>query len=92
MFERVKKYVEIVPQDIDTKKYKTKKWFVLIRGVDIAGEIIWYGGWRKYVFEQYEAHSFYDWDFLRYIADFCEAQTQAHYGKFPIRPPYNPKP
>lgn len=81
MTNRVDKYIKIVPQDIDPKRYKTKKWFVLGRDGGIIGEIYWYGGWRKYVFEVYNAHDFFDWDFMQMVADFCEIETKKQLEK-----------
>ncbi len=43
---------------------------------DVPGIIKWNGGWRKYVY--YSGEAYYDWQCLRQIADFIEAQTLIH--------------
>lgn len=56
----------------------TKIWEVVntMGNDDSIGIVRWHGPWRKYVYEC--SASFYDWDCLRYIADFVERQTMEH--------------
>lgn len=78
---RAKKYVRFVEQK-NQKDKKTKVWHIIgVRDGDVAGLIKWAGNWRKYVFYidgMDGADSYYDWDCLRLIADFCEAATKDH--------------
>lgn len=58
----------------------TKIWYVVntMSGQDDQiGYIRWHGAWRKYVY-QVPDESFYDWECLRFIADFIEARTIEH--------------
>lgn len=86
MSNRTAQYVEIVP--VSNPGKLTRRWEVRnIKGPkdDIPGEIRWYGGWRKYVY--HSNWTYYDWDCLRMIADFCEAATKDHLqGKRPTKP------
>lgn len=62
---------------------KTKIWCVVnTMGelYDECGYIRWHGPWRKYVFQSPD-DSFFDWDFLRLVADFCETKTAEHMAK-----------
>ena len=74
--KRLDKYIRL--EQFGDKTKKTKKWLVLSKEV-CCGEIKWYGGWRKYVYFHNKGHS--DWDFLRYIADFCEQETLKQLNK-----------
>jgi len=64
-----------------SKTGKTKVWKVMEPREEYEiGYIKWYGAWRCYVFEPL-AHTVYEKDCLRFIADFCEAQsTKARQG------------
>lgn len=55
---------------------KTNVWAVTGKGGpnNGIGYIKWHGAWRKYVY--YSDEAFYDWDCLRYIAEFCENVTK----------------
>lgn len=77
--ESVKKYIEFRPAGT-SKTGLTKIWHVVnpTRYDDQLGVIRWAGNWRKYVFEQ-SGTVYYDWDCLRVIADFIEAQTKDYY-------------
>lgn len=81
MIKRLDKYIKIV----EDKKHtgKTKLWWIcLAADGEVVGTVKWYGGWRKYVYHYARQDTgFYDWDFMRTIADFCEEQTLKHYGK-----------
>lgn len=81
MPKRLDKYIKIVEKPHHVGK--TKIWYVcLADGGEVVGTIKWYGGWRKYVYHyQRNDVGFYDWDFMRWMADFCEEQTLKHYGK-----------
>ena len=57
----------------------TRRWLVVntIKPEDdCIGVIRWHGAWRKYVYEC--DSSFYDWECMRLIADFIEAETIDH--------------
>jgi len=77
--ESVKKWVDIFPMN-NSLTGKTKTWGVKsYRDNSSIGIIKWNGAWRKYVYQSDEAY--YDWDCLRYIADFCEVATKEHRKK-----------
>lgn len=73
--ESVKKWVSIELLGTSPSG-KTNIWLVSGKNGadDQIGYIKWHGPWRKYVYFSDEA--FYDWDCLRYIADFCEIATK----------------
>lgn len=74
---RVEKYIsfrEISPLP------KTKRWEVWLKELEVIGIIKWRGNWRKYAVELYGA-AYYDWDCLRFMADFCERETLKQLGK-----------
>lgn len=57
---------------------KTRRWDVInIRTQEVAGEIQWYGGFRKYVFFP-EDDCFFDHDCLELIAGFLKVQMQTY--------------
>lgn len=73
---RASQYVSFVP--VPNPGKKTKVWNVIgYRDGDDIGIIKWAGNWRKYVY-YIQSDSYYDWDCLRLIADFCEAATKDH--------------
>ena len=54
---------------------KTKIWRVMDPREEYEiGQIKWYGAWRCYAFEPF-AYTIYEKDCLRFIADFCEAES-----------------
>lgn len=74
MNERLKKYIEI--RELPRPGKKTKAWIIYLRAnMEEIGIIKWHGGWRKYVLHHYQG-GFYDWDYLRAMADFCEYATK----------------
>lgn len=76
--DSVKKYITF--EEAGTSPTgKTKIWRVLSVSDDEIGYIKWHGAWRKYVY--FTSNSFYDWDCLRLIADFCEVATKEHRRK-----------
>lgn len=77
--KRLAKYIGIEEQPNVGKR--TKIWQIYNRGtMDICGYVKWYGGWRKYIFETVDRERIYDWEFLRFVADYCESQTKQHYN------------
>ena len=78
MNARLTKYIEFEQEDY---KGKTKKWvFWNKKDGHICARVYWYGGWRKYVVELY-GNGFYDWGFLRMLAEFSEQETLKQLGK-----------
>ncbi len=63
-----------------SKSGLTKIWHVIntMQDDQLCGTIRWHGAWRKYVFDDSNEPGFYDWDFLRYVADFIETKTLEH--------------
>lgn len=71
------KFVEVNVRD----GRRTSVWAVLsLDGSKKLGHVSWYGAWRKYSFMPY-GMTVFEQECLRYIADFCEAQTKAHRSK-----------
>ena len=68
------KYIDFY-YDRPSKSGKTKIWAVVTYEDDCLGEIRWMGRWRSYAFYP-DAHTIYEQDCLRKIADFCEEQTK----------------
>ena len=78
MNKRLAKYLEWV--ELDNYPKKTKRWHLVAMDGPV-GCVRWYGGWRKYVFETFNANDFFDWECLRMIAEFCEQETLKQLGK-----------
>ena len=77
---RVEKYIRIDDEQ-PSKTGKTKVWRVFnFYKNQVCGYIQWYGGFRRYCFLPLNDFIF-DNDFLRLVADFCEARTRDHYGR-----------
>lgn len=80
MTERLKKYIGV--EEEENPKKKTKIWTIYNKRTQyICGVIKWSGAWRKYVFETGSRPSIYDWDFLRFVAGFCEVETKKQLNK-----------
>lgn len=61
-----------------SKSGKTKIWWVVNETTGQGcGHIRWHGAWRKYVYDT-EDGGYFDWEFLRLVADFIEAKTLEH--------------
>lgn len=76
---RAEKYIKIEEAG-RSKTGLTSRFEVRMIGSNAsAGEITWYGGWRKYVFHP-EDGSFYDKDALQLIAEFCARATNEQLG------------
>jgi hypothetical protein len=64
------------PQPPDAK---TKRWAVVAKeGGHKLGDIRWYGPWRQYTFQPV-AHTVFERQCLRDLADFCDNETLAHF-------------
>lgn len=72
--ERIQKYITIDgPYKVNGRK--TDTWYVKLKATgEVVGTIKWYGGWRKYAFFDVDGN-YYDSDFMRLIADFCDNAT-----------------
>jgi hypothetical protein len=77
MKRRIDKYISFHDAGLSPTG-KTRRWNVHCLG-EKFGDIRWYGGWRKYVF-QHDAEGFMDSDCLQVIAEFCIARTKEHYA------------
>lgn len=77
---RLLKYIRI--EEVPNEGKRTKIWVIFNKRTDeICGHIKWYGGWRKYIFETVDRERIYDWEFLRWVAGWCENETKMHYEK-----------
>ncbi len=66
-------------QCTESKNHKTRVWRVVAKqGNQPLGLVLWYSGWRKYVFAP-DTGSEYEQDCLRDIAEFIESATREHY-------------
>lgn len=73
--KRVDKYIRIEESGASPTG-KTRRWKVLCRN-EVIGGILWYGGWRKYVFQATDV-GFYDEDFMYKVGLFCGMRTREH--------------
>ena len=68
-----------IGQYLDVKKLpqppnrKTAKWQILTKRGDILGLVVWYSGWRQYIFQP-AANTDYSFGCLKDIANFIKQQ------------------
>lgn len=76
-YQHVEEWIKFVPMGTSASG-KTEVWYVVNtrEDGDPIGIVKWSGSWRKYVY--HTGPSYYDWDCLRLIADFCETKTNEH--------------
>lgn len=79
MSKRIDKYVEILDLGITPGKKTRVLQVLLAQNRKPIGEILWYGGWRKYVFLSYEGNVYYDSDLMHLVAERCDLETKRQY-------------
>ena len=67
------KYIDFEPAG-KSASGKTKLWDVISHEEDVLGQVKYHPHWRRYAFYP-EAHTLYEQDCLRKIADFIEEQS-----------------
>lgn len=76
MTEQLGKYMVTV--ELGNGSRKTKLWDVVNKNhSDKLGQIKWYNGWRRYIFEP-EPCTVFSSDCMRSIAGFVDKQNQLH--------------
>lgn len=80
--ETVSDWIKFTEVDLRDGR-KTKVWAVMtVDGTECLGRIGWYAPWRRYCFVHKAVEAgdqvILEWECLRVIADFAEAQTRLH--------------